>query len=125
MGVEIAPFNPLLMCIRKPSAGQKFMLKKGLSADATTRASYRDAKPHFPGGMPVDSGLRSLPLATTPQNTPCSDPIQGGGADSRAGSRGVILGMDSFAIHTGLNMTSIKGPRRRPKLSLGWFKHAA
>ena len=73
------------MCIRKPSAGQKIMLKKGLSAGATTRASYRDAKPHFPSGMPVDSGLRSLPLATTLQNTPCSDPIQGGGADSRRG----------------------------------------
>ena len=123
--MEIAPFNPLLMCIRKPSAGQKIMLKKGLSAGATTHAGYRGAKPHFPSGMPVDSGLRSLPLATTPQNTPCSDPIQGGGADSRAGSRGVILGIDGYEIHTGLNMTSIKGPRRRPKPSLGWFKHVA
>lgn len=26
--MEIVPFNPLLMCIRKPSAGQKIMLKK-------------------------------------------------------------------------------------------------
>jgi len=45
----------------------KNYVEKGLSAGATTRASHRGAKPHFPSGMPVDSGLCSLPLAATPK----------------------------------------------------------